>query len=165
MHRYRIPIFLSKSSSSSFTLVELIIVIIIVGILAAVGLSQYSKTVEKTRGAELRATIGAIRQFARSYYLENGTLDGITSSDLNMGVGGDQIPASCRSSHYFVYNKGTNPGSPVMQMWGTRCTSGGKTPQGPESCWTQLNENMATGAQQWLTNCTTLHYVSGATQY
>ncbi|MFA4854663.1 MAG: prepilin-type N-terminal cleavage/methylation domain-containing protein [Candidatus Omnitrophota bacterium] len=147
-----------------FTLIELIVVIIIVGILAAVGLSQYSKTVEKTRGTELRMAIGEIRQLARAYYLENGTTAGITIGYLNMGTGSDQIPTSCRSSHYFTYNMG-GESSPTMQMWGSRCTSGGKTPPGPQGCWTQLNENMATGAQQWLTNCTSLHYVSGATQY
>lgn len=147
-----------------FTLIELIIVIIIVGILAAVGLSQYSNMVEKTRITELRTVIGDIRQLARAYYLENGTLTGIAFGNLNMGTSGDQIPTSCRSSHYFTYNMG-GASSPTMQMWGTRCTSGGKSPPGPQSCWVQLNENMDTGAQTWLTNCTTVHYVSGAVQY
>ncbi|MHB8158241.1 MAG: prepilin-type N-terminal cleavage/methylation domain-containing protein [Desulfocucumaceae bacterium] len=51
-----------KSLSRSFTLIELIVVIIIVGILAAVGISQYSLTVEKARTAEAKVRIGAMRQ-------------------------------------------------------------------------------------------------------
>jgi prepilin-type N-terminal cleavage/methylation domain-containing protein len=145
-----------------FTLIELIVVIIIVGILAAVGMSQYGRTVEQSRGTELRMIIGNIRQLARSYYLENGSCTGITISDVNIVSG--QIPPSCTSTNYFAYNVACSS-SPTMQMWGTRCTPGGKTPPGPENCWTQLNENMATGAQQWLTNCTSVHYVSGAVQY
>ena len=41
-----------------FTLIELIVVIIIVGILAAVGMTQYSAIVEKSRLAEARIRIG-----------------------------------------------------------------------------------------------------------
>ena len=41
-----------------FTLIELIVVIIIVGILAAVGLTQYSSIVEKSRLAEAKTRIG-----------------------------------------------------------------------------------------------------------
>ncbi|MDD5130223.1 MAG: prepilin-type N-terminal cleavage/methylation domain-containing protein, partial [Candidatus Omnitrophica bacterium] len=41
-----------------FTLVELIIVVIIVGILASIGLTQYNKVVEKSRAAEARMILG-----------------------------------------------------------------------------------------------------------
>jgi len=46
-------------SRIGFTLVELIIVIIIVGVLAAVGISQYSLTVEKSRLAEAKIHLGS----------------------------------------------------------------------------------------------------------
>ena len=124
----RTPISLSKSSSS-FTLIELIVVIIIVGILAAVGISQYSKTVEKSRGTEAKMIIGQIRKLAFAYRLENGTITGMTESDVNIGTLDNQIPSTCRTSHYFYYGLGTIS-DPVFYVYANRCTSGGKSPQG-----------------------------------
>ena len=44
-----------------FTLLELIIVIIILGILATIGVSQYQGTIEKGREAEARSILGSMR--------------------------------------------------------------------------------------------------------
>ncbi len=140
-----------------FTLIELIVVIIIVGILAAMGITQYSKTVERGRGVELRTNIGAIRQFAYNFYLENGTCFGMTTSDVNIGSASDQIPSACSPSHYFYYSL-TVRSPTLVFMAAYRCTSGGKSPQGPENCYTRLNETFSTGAQSWLTNCTGVRY-------
>ena len=121
--------------NKAFTLIELIVVIIIVGILAAVGMTQYSKMVEKGRGAEARECLGLIRQRGTEYFLQNGTFVGITSAELGIGSGADQLPgptnASCRSTHYFAYHWWQ--GSGLLEIWASRCTSGGKSPQGPDS--------------------------------
>ncbi|MFA4854854.1 MAG: prepilin-type N-terminal cleavage/methylation domain-containing protein [Candidatus Omnitrophota bacterium] len=113
-----------------FTLIEIIIVIIIVGILAAVGVSQYSKTVETSRGAEARQNLGQMRQLAYQYYLENGTVTGITYANVNVGTASNQLPSygNCRDTYYFAYRTGVD----AYGWWGQadRCTSGGKTPQG-----------------------------------
>lgn len=44
-----------------FTLLELLMVVIIIGILASIALPQYLKTVERTRAAEALTVLGAIR--------------------------------------------------------------------------------------------------------
>ncbi len=103
-----------------FTLIELIVVIIIVGILAAVGLTQYSTTVEKSRLAEAKIRIGAMRQLAYEYYLNNGTLTGITYSDVGVNY-------TCSSTNFYSYWIGTTT-STRLDLAATRCFAGGKSP-------------------------------------
>jgi len=113
-----------------FTLIELIIVIIVVGILAALGISQYSKIVEKSRGAEARMILGQVRKLAFEYYFQNGTITGITDADVNIGTESNQIPSSCRSTHYFKYRSGGGVSGTEWGWCADRCASGGKSPQG-----------------------------------
>lgn len=55
----------------AFTLVELIVVVIIIGILAAVGIPQYRKALERSRGAEAYAGLGHIQEAEKLYYADN----------------------------------------------------------------------------------------------
>ncbi|MDD5156229.1 MAG: prepilin-type N-terminal cleavage/methylation domain-containing protein, partial [Candidatus Omnitrophica bacterium] len=71
----------------AFTLLELIVVIVILGILATLGYTQYSKLMERQRQSEAMVIFDKMRKNAINYYLENNTFIGITSADL--GVGGD----------------------------------------------------------------------------
>ena len=150
-------VFSPASSAKSFTLIELIVVIIIVGILAAVGMTQYRKVVERGRGAEARMILGQISKLAYEYYLVNGTITGITNADVNIGTTPVQIPYSCRSTHYFYYRvQATSPTLASAVAW--RCTTNGKEPQGlPEdstmcaSCRVlQLNSDYASGSNVWI---------------
>lgn len=100
-----------------FTLIELIIVIIIVGILASVGLTQYTKVVEKGRAAEARLILGSLRTAQISYYMENGAY---TASVASLGV---EAPTGCATTHYFSYTCAA-----TGTCTATRCASGGKTP-------------------------------------
>ena len=54
-----------------FTLIEIIIVVVILGILAALALPQYLKTVERSRGSEAIIHLGTIRTGEMNYYAEN----------------------------------------------------------------------------------------------
>jgi len=144
-----------------FTLLELIVVIIIIGILATVGLSQYTTIVEKSRGAEARANFGLFRQFHQQYYLANGTYSGETNSNVNIGTSAGQIPTICNSSYYFSYAfwQSVGFGDPVMGVSATRCTSGGKSPTATQAYEWQYFYNPATGWEWW--KC----YVSGAIKW
>lgn len=136
----------------AFTLIELIVVIIVVGILAALGISQYSTMVEKGRGAEARTILGQMRKLAYEYYLQNGTVTGISSDDLNLGTSLDKIPSTCRSSHYFYYYKSVAVSNPVFRAVGVRCTVNGKTPQwtgDPANPVVYLDSNFETGTDEW----------------
>ncbi len=100
-----------------FTLIELIVVIIIVGILAAVGLTQYTKMVEKGRAAEARVVLGSLRTAEVAEYNENGAYLAVAS----LGVA---APTACATTHYFSYTCATDTGTCTAN----RCSTGGKTP-------------------------------------
>ncbi|MDD5691985.1 MAG: prepilin-type N-terminal cleavage/methylation domain-containing protein [Candidatus Omnitrophica bacterium] len=149
MYKHKAPIFLPKSSSNSFTLVELIVVIIIVGILAAVGMSQYSLIVEKARTAEAKVRIGAMRQLAYQYSLENGTLTGMQDADVG-------VNNTCASTDFYRYGKGyTTVSSTVLVAY--RCTSGGKTPNAFRGYMYYLRYYPGSGQEVWF-----CHYDDGS---
>lgn len=54
-----------------FTLLELLIVIIILGVLAALALPQYLRTVERGRSSEALIHLGTIRTAEMDYYAEH----------------------------------------------------------------------------------------------
>ena len=100
-----------------FTLIELIVVIIIVGILASVGMTQYTKVVEKGRGAEARLILGSLRTAEIAENMENGAYQTVA----NLGV---SAPTACATTHYFSYSCAAASGTCTA----TRCSGGGKTP-------------------------------------
>ena len=102
-----------------FTLIELIVVIIIVGILASVGMTQYTKVVEKGRAAEARLILGSLRTAEVANQIETGAYDTVA----NLGVA---APTACATTHYFSYACAAATGTCTA----TRCTAGGKTPDG-----------------------------------
>jgi prepilin-type N-terminal cleavage/methylation domain-containing protein len=109
----------------SFTLVELIIVVIIVGILASLGLTQYSLVVEKARLAEAKTHIGVMRNLAYEYYLNNGDMSAITSAD----VGAEN---TCVSTDFYRYGVGSKA-STWANLVAVRCSNGGKAPNATAS--------------------------------
>lgn len=59
-------------NEAGFTLVELMIVIVIVGILAAVAVPIYQGNITKAKMTECDSALGTIRTAERVYYAENG---------------------------------------------------------------------------------------------
>jgi len=53
-----------------FTLVEIMVVVVIIGILTAIAWPRYVKTAEKARISEARSILGALKDAEMVYYIE-----------------------------------------------------------------------------------------------
>ena len=70
-----------------FTLIELLVVVLIIGILSAVALPQYTKAVEKSRAAEAMVFLRHLKDMGTMYMLEHGNNTGVVSfSDLGVDL-------------------------------------------------------------------------------
>ncbi len=94
-----------------FTLLELIMVIVIIGILAAVALPSYVKGLEKMRQREALHWLGAVRQSFLRYYQENISYPGPGWTGLDIDTGGIATGGIETTSgpYYFYYTYWTNP--------------------------------------------------------
>ena len=97
-----------------FTLVELLVVVLIIGILAAVALPQYNKAVIKARVATILPLLQNMRQAQEAYYLANNSyaedmtqLDVEWPSNCTFEEGGHDA-GPCGSYFYFSI-KGSFP--------------------------------------------------------
>ncbi len=113
------PLFLkttvSKEGRAGFTLLELLIVVIIVGILASLAIPTYQKTVEQGRATEAIANLNILRGAEVIYFKEN-KLE--TSVFNNLEVEDPDL----KPKRYFDYtgNLGPNPGDGAFTLIATR---------------------------------------------
>lgn len=60
------------NNKAAFTLVELLVIVLIIGILAAIAVPQYQKAVDESRFSSLIAVTEGVAKANEMYYLENG---------------------------------------------------------------------------------------------
>ena len=68
-----------------FTLIELLVVVLIIGILSAIALPQYSRAVEKARAAEAVVMADGVHKGVLLYYLANNSFPS-SLDDLDVDV-------------------------------------------------------------------------------
>ena len=61
-----------KSNLAGFTLLELLIAVLIIGVLAAIALPQYQKAVTRSRSTQIKQLLRVIADAERAYYMEHG---------------------------------------------------------------------------------------------
>ncbi len=131
-----------------FTLLELMVVIIIIGVLATLGVMQYQAAIEKSRGAEARQILGQLRSQCAAIYMAEASANNCNTGNLRMGTETDRIPTSCRGTHYFSYSVTTSAGDDFVTT-ATRCTAGGKTPNSTTGGTLTLSTDYAAGTDIW----------------
>lgn len=113
-------------NSRGFTLAELLIVIVILGVLAGIALPGFFPQAEKGRVSEAVAMLTAIRQGEEAYKLENGVYLKINTGDGNTEwnkIGMDTPNTSDKKSRNFTYSV-TLDGTTGFDARAVRCTSG-----------------------------------------
>lgn len=97
--------------TSGFTLIELMVVLIVVGILAAMALPRYSASLERSRQSEAISILGSMRGAQLRFAAENSGAYTTTLSDLdielpdNDGLG---TPGDGKFFNYTAINSGGN---------------------------------------------------------
>lgn len=82
-----------KKTTSGFTIVELLIVIVVIGILAAITIVAYNGIQQRGRDAQRSSDIASIQKALELYHIDNGGYP--TCSNTTYQVGG--VRASCYS--------------------------------------------------------------------
>ena len=129
-------------NKSGFTLLEVIIVIIIIGVLASLALPRFFSTVEYSRGTEAMQSLATVRQSVERCYLMRSSFNNCTSfTTLDV-----EDPGSTPNSH-FTYGissaaqaytitatrntrDGGSGGTIILTFNGTTVTRAGTTPFG-----------------------------------
>ena len=100
-----------------FTLVELLVVVLIVGILASIAMPNYTKSVEKARATEAMTMVKAINDAVYAYAAEKSACPP-SFSKLLVEVPGDKISDTVVAGKYFVYILNAAINAPIP---GTSC--------------------------------------------
>jgi type II secretion system protein G len=119
----------------AFTLIELIIVVVIIGILALVAIPRYYANVAKAQKSQIYANLDVIRQALLAYYSANGVYPPNNTFPINVTIDGETIVSTGRpSSTSWTYNYYKEPSLPeCTPNWTTYAL---KQPDG--ACWYAL---------------------------
>jgi len=99
-----------KIYNKSFTLIELLIVLVIIGIISSLAIPQYKKWVRKAQAAEAKQVLRAVSDSLDRYHMETGSFP-----PLNPAQGYTAIPTCLNiqvpESKYFTYRYATRRGA------------------------------------------------------
>lgn len=120
----------------AFSLIEMIFVMILIGILAAIALPQYMRWAERSRATEAKLQLDKLIKLEWTFYLENGRwanyLPGLEELDPEPPrppTIGAIIGGICNNEgFYFAYGCVPQNDGATVTCIATRCRQGGKEP-------------------------------------
>ena len=104
-----LPVML-RSKKSGFTLIELMIVVAIIGILAAIAIPAFQNYVKKAAYTEVVTAMGPYKLNVEQCYLELGTLTGCTAS--SNGVQANPVSTLAGAFNTLTVSNGTIVATP-----------------------------------------------------
>lgn len=129
-----------------FTLIEIMMVVVIIGVMVTIALPQYVKIVEKGRSSEARVMLGQIRSLQNLYFLEHDAYS-LTFADLQLNV-----PLACNPNYYFFYCLSVDNNAGTFIANATRCGmgAGGKSPGSPMAYVLNMTQDGTLGGTGWV---------------
>ena len=115
-----------KQNTKGFTLIEILVVVLIIGILAAIALPQYQLAVGKAKFSTLKTITKSVQDAAQRYYLVHNTYQGVNNNldidipnDVNcyVWISADADQIMCKKDifgvdvRYYVYRSTGRPES------------------------------------------------------
>ena len=143
-----------KTSKKGFTVLELMIVIVILGILATLGLMKYQDAIKKAHDAEAKQILGRLRIQCAAIWMNKNDTTFCTIDELGLSSSMEseagKLPGEyCWGTHFFRYSI-SDSSEDAITFTATRCSSGGKDPQADEEYALGMIVNFLTGQVDWL---------------
>lgn len=113
---------MSKNPQKGFTLIELMIVVAIIGILAAIALPAYQDYTKRTHVSEGLTLAGGMKTAISEFYASNGRFSGVTNANVSYGLA---APASIVGNAVRQIQVGTD--GLITITYNTRVDTSGKT--------------------------------------